>query len=200
MKVSRAQLIRIIKEELARHTVALLEKDGDVGVVDGDEDREGKEKQGKAETKPQNDPDNTSGKPKSSPPKKDQGASDKPQDKSKSPQKKEPSPKKPPTPEPQPGISAADDVDNDANGKGIGDMVVGKSILSFTPNPNSPYVPGGTELTLQFREDPNPLRILISKQGEVRYMYSGVNNNQPMDSVDAPDVSQQGAAGMMGVR
>lgn len=193
MKVTRTQLIRIIKEELARHASTLLEKD--VNVVDGDDDRSEKEKRGKAETKPQNDPDNTSGKPKTngspSPDKgKDGGDKKKPASPAASSGKpKDPagskglSLKAPPVPEPmeEPGVSAAQDTEADANGQGVGDQVVGKSILSFTANPNSPYVPGGTELTIQFMKDPNPFRILISNQGQLRYMYK---DNQPLASLD----------------
>jgi hypothetical protein len=146
MKIKKSVLLKLVKEETLKRLDKLVKEDS-AAVIDADSDNKDKDKKKKQE---------------------------KPKDKS--PKPKEKSSKEPPKPEKDqelPGVSPEQDAEADANGKGIGDQIAGMTILSFTMEPRSKVVPGAIELNLQFKESPQPLRVLISKSGQVRFLYKG---------------------------
>lgn len=67
--------------------------------------------------------------------------------------------------------SGESDLEADSKGHGIGDRISGLSVLSFTVEPEPKA--GKTELVLQFKEDPDPLRIVIHPNGDVQFAYKG---------------------------
>lgn len=192
MKVAKSVLEQIVKEEVAAHVRSLLEapkKPAD--VVDADDEKHGKEKEGgKGEEKPT--------KPSAGPkgPKQQSDA---------------PKPKKGPDPvpaqEPEDGetsggddnkdAQAADDKETeeepgeedaeDVTGGKISKELTGKTIQSITMEPESKILPGAQEVTLTFREVPDPLKILITKTGQVKFHFRGLHNTLGEDTQPAID-------------
>lgn len=170
MKIQRQKLQQIIREELRRHVRNLDE----ATIQDAQEDNKQKEDDGERE--PQKDQDSP-----------DNGASPK------SPKSKELPPDDGETEEPneQPdGDDPADDdledetdaedteeKEDDAKTK-LGDQLAGKSIQSMTQEPKSKVLPGAQEIVLTFANSTEPLRILVTKTGQVKFYYSGALHNE----------------------
>ncbi len=73
--------------------------------------------------------------------------------------------------EPQELESPEQDLEADADGQGIGDRISGLTVLSMTVEPKPKT--GKTELVLQFKQDPDPLRIIIMPTGDVMFAHKG---------------------------
>lgn len=66
--------------------------------------------------------------------------------------------------------------DDDRGGGKVSDEIVGKRVQSVTMEPKSKVVPGAQELVITFDESPDPLRVLITKTGAVKFWYRGLHN------------------------
>lgn len=151
MKISRKLLEQIIREETLNEIGRLLEEDEK--EVDGDDGK----REPKSVKKVSNDT---------------------------TPEKKEPGDEKPKElpveEEPEDDELEKDIVDSDdekeAGGK-IADEVTGKSIQSITHEPKSKLMPGSQEIVLTFREISDPLRIIVTKSGIVKFFFKGLNNS-----------------------
>jgi len=66
----------------------------------------------------------------------------------------------------------------DVTGSKLANQVAGKVIQSLTAKPKSDILPGAQEIVVQFRETPDPLRILVTKMGQVKFFYRGVLTNK----------------------
>jgi hypothetical protein len=71
-----------------------------------------------------------------------------------------------------------DDKESEKPGGDVSDGVTGKTIQSLTLEPKSKLMPGAQEIVLTFNEIPEPLKILISKAGTVKYFWRGGLHNQ----------------------
>lgn len=179
MKVSKKVLEQIVKEEVAAHVRSLLEAPKGADVVDADDEKKGKEKKG-------GKGDETPTKP-SAGPKAPKQVSDKPAPKPEKEPKDQPVGKEPDEPEEVPedpkaageGEKGEDDEVEDSDevtGGKIADQVNGKTVQSITMEPESKILPGAQEVTLTFREMPDPLKILITKSGQVKFHFRGLHN------------------------
>jgi hypothetical protein len=156
MKIKRSQLQRIVREETIRHIVGLVEA-GEHGVVDADEDN--KKKDGEQEKK--KDDDKKSNKSPSP------SAPSEPKEPKELPVDDEPSDK-----DLEADVSTPEsDLEADADGNGIGDQIQGMSVLSFTTEPKPKT--GKSEIVIQFKEDPAPLRIIVMPGGDLMFAYKG---------------------------
>jgi hypothetical protein len=54
--------------------------------------------------------------------------------------------------------------------------VQGKTLQSITASPKSKVLPGAQEIELQFDGSPDPLRILVTKAGQIRFFLKGLHN------------------------
>jgi hypothetical protein len=68
----------------------------------------------------------------------------------------------------------------------------GKTVDKISVDEDSKIMPGATEIVFTFRENPDALRILITKTGKVKYFYRGLHNSldsvvSPVPDEDAPD-------------
>jgi hypothetical protein len=175
MRMKRSELVGIIKEELSAHIRSLFEAPK-AGVVDAQDDKKSKEnkdkKDKKADPKKQEKPtpggpDKAQQKPKDEPeeePEKDVGADPADQDL-----------------EAQPDDTGDDEKAKEAetgpeDTKKVSDELVGKTIQSITANPKSKLMPGAMEIVIQFDQIPEPLKILVSKSGTVKYFFRGLHN------------------------
>ena len=186
MKIKRSVLEQIIREELASHIREMMneapkdDKDKkDFGLVDANAEKKGKEKKGgKGEEKPttpQGGAPEVKGK-KTSP-----NQADKPKDKTVG-AKELPVPKEPEAdPELEKDVAGENDPGEeedaaDITGSKIANEVSGKTIQSITMEPKSKLLPGAQEITLTFREIQDPLKILITKSGAVKFHFKGLHN------------------------
>ena len=174
MKIPKKRLEQIIREELASHLGGLLrEKEGETPDL---EDAEGDK------MKPASDhqPDNTAGKPvgkQDAAPAADD--TEVPGDDEEKPDQEDPADtdlEKQAT-----GEKGADDEEGDDEAdvedtEKVGDQLVGKTIQSITANPKSKMMPGAMEIVLQFDQIPEPLKILVTKSGQVKYYFKGLHN------------------------
>lgn len=186
MKIKRSVLEQIVKEELASYARSLVEAPKEkASVVDADDEKRAKEKEGgkgtEAPTKPQKGPE----------------------------QPKQPSKKAAPAGQEEPkelpageepeaddeldkNAASEEDAEEDAEevtGGKIADAVTGKTVQSITMEPESKILPGAQEVTLTFREIPDPLKILITKSGQVKFHFRGLHNTlgeATEPSVDSP--------------
>jgi len=68
-----------------------------------------------------------------------------------------------------------------------------KTIESISMEEDSKIMPGSTEIVVTFRENPDALRLLITKTGKVKIFYKGLHNdlNSPVEQIpgeeDEPD-------------
>ncbi|HEU5118864.1 MAG TPA: hypothetical protein VFT74_19885 [Isosphaeraceae bacterium] len=161
MKIKRSLLNKLVKEELAAYLGGLLEAPAKPGVSDAESDKKGKEK-----TKPQKEPDNTANSPKKSAPKEPdtaktpKPAGDDPADKGLEKQAA--------------GEEDIDDAEADEKSSSkIGDEVSGKTVQSLTQEPKSKVLPGAQEIVVTFDQIPDPLRILVTKAGDVKFFFRG---------------------------
>lgn len=67
--------------------------------------------------------------------------------------------------------------DEGSNEAKLGDEVVGKTVQSITMEPKSKLVAGAQELVITFSEIADPLKIIITKSGEVRFFFRGGLHN-----------------------
>lgn len=181
MKFKKSVLVQMIREELAKHAKRLLEA-GHKGpsLTDAHEDK--KDEKGdegdKKKVKPQKDPDNVAGKPKTAP--KGDPTTDKPKlDKQ--------ADAKPPA-QPIEAEPADAELDKDASGDEpeedaaevtggkIAAELTGKTVQSITMEPKSKIMPGAQEVVITFNETPDPLRILIGKSGNTKFFWRGLHN------------------------
>lgn len=164
MKIKRSELERIVKEELANHIRELTEApkdDKEPSVVDADNEKKGKEKQGDKDNK------------KPAPAKKDKAPKE-PEEPNELPAEDEPE-----DAELEKDVSDDDseeDADEVTGGK-IADDLTGKTVQSLTMDPKSKTLPGAQEIVITFREVPDPLKILITKTGQVKFYYKGLHNS-----------------------
>lgn len=73
----------------------------------------------------------------------------------------------------------------------------GKTIENITVDDESKIMPGAKEIVFSFRENPDALRILLTKTGQVKYFYRGLHNDitapvSPVPVEDAPDEEMLG--------
>jgi len=167
MKIKRSVLERIIREELANHIHEMMEaapKDKeDTEVVDASAEKKSKEKPGgKGEENPT----------------KPQGSTG----------VKQPGGNVPPevqvADEPEADDELATDVATpdeeedpaEITGGKISDEIAGKTIQSISMEPKSKLLPGAMEIAMTFREIPDPLKILITKTGQVKFHFKWLHN------------------------
>lgn len=158
MRIKRTDLERIVREELLRYVKALVE-----GT-----DKEEPEKQDAADANKEKE----AGK------KPDPKA---PDDADEPPGMEEPGGEKPEVPDEEDpsddDLAKADaEPGDDREGGKVHDEVVGKRVQAITMEPKSKILPGAQELVLTFDESPDPLRILITKTGAVKFFYRGLHD------------------------
>lgn len=174
MKIQRRLLEKIIREELVAHVAGLLhEKEGKHPGIEDAEGGTGDEEE--IAPADQGQPDNQAGKPVG---KKDAvPAGEVPGDDEEKPVGNDPADndlEKQAT-----GEEGADDEEDEAGAEDtekVSDELVGKTIQSITANPKSKLMPGAMEIVLQFDQIPEPLKILVTKSGEVKYYFRGLHN------------------------
>lgn len=189
MKVPKSMLMQVVKEEVAAHVRRLLEAPDAAKVVDADDEKKDKEKEGgKGEAKPTKPSDG---------PVQPKQQSDKPK-----------AAEKLPTQEPEEGetgdadaqdAEAKQDKDDkeapggeeedaeDVTGGKIADAIDGKTVQSVTMEPESKILPGAQEITFTFREIPDPLKILVTKTGQVKFHFRGLHNTLGEDTQPGMD-------------
>lgn len=157
MRMKRSRFVQIVKEELARHVALLAEaEDKKPEVKDADQDVPDDEGTPPAKKKTQ-DPGKTQ-KSKEPPP---------------------PAPEADPADEPLEKDAETEDEVEDAaevTGGEISDQIVGQTVQSIVMEPKSKIMPGAQEITITFNQKPDPLRILITKSGAVKFFYKGLHN------------------------
>lgn len=172
MKIKRSVLERIIKEEITAEFARLLEAPKDdkgskaPDVVDAEDEKKAGEKAG---TEKPDSSKNAKPTPKSPKPSQNQAdaapvgdlpVSDEPEADA----------------ELEQDVAGEEDAEEVTGGK-IADMITGKTVQSVTSEPKSKILPGATEITLTFREVPDPLRILVTKTGTVKFHMKGLHNS-----------------------
>lgn len=172
MKIKRSILEQMVREEFRSYVKSLFEAPKGPDVVDSesekkaDDDKEDAKKAGN-EKKPG---DQQAKNPKPAP-KKDTKAPD-----------KEEKPKDLPVgedPEADPELekdAAGEEDASDVTGGKIADEIQGKTVQSITMDPKSKTLPGAQELVLTFDQIPDPLKILILKNGQVKFFFKGLHN------------------------
>lgn len=166
MKIKRSVLEKIIREELAAHIRHLTEAPEDdrnaPDVVDAD--KQGKEKEKKAK---KDDPKKAGGT------QNDPVAPDDPKAKE-LPVADEPEADK----DLEKDVAGEKDTEDaeDVTGGKIADEITGKTIQSVTMEPKSKTLPGAQELVITFKEIPDPLKVLITKTGMVKFFFKGLHN------------------------
>lgn len=172
MKIKRSVLEKIVREELANHIKSLMEapKSKKPGMEDAEAGNEKNDKKAGDKVDP-------AVKPKKQAP---IGAG-------KSPVKKDGSPaadELPVAAEPEADADLEKDVADpaseedpeDVTGGKIADQITGKSVQSVTMEPKSKLLPGAQEVVITFKEIPEPLKILITKSGQVKFHFKGLHN------------------------
>lgn len=169
--VSRSVLQRIVFEELLRATGRLSE-----AADDEEEAPEGKKEPKLADASKGKGPVPPAGKgpsaTKTVPSQPGKPPAQKPPEKGKRPAA---APEEVPD-EPDP---ADDDIEGDGDSEGgeLNDELSGKTIQSMSMEPKSKLVAGATEIVLTFNETTDPLRIIVTKTGVVRFFYRGALHN-----------------------
>ncbi len=165
MKIRRSVLKQMIREELAGHIGGLLrEKEGEhPDTEDAESGKKDQDKDDKKALTPHKDPDNTAGKPKGDKP----GATEKPagNDPADKGLEKQAAGEEEPSDDPD----AEDDEAGPEQTDKVSDELVGKTVQSITANPKSKLMPGATEIVIQFDQIPEPLKILVTKTGAIKY-------------------------------
>lgn len=157
----RSRLEQIVKEELAAHIKALREAPDDT-LPDDDRKKPSKARKTSALEKnrqPTNDQEEKP--PTPSPAKSVEPPVD---DTSEDPSDDE--------------LAAADASDGEAEPEAgqLSTELEGKRIQSVTQEPKSQLVPGASEIVVTFAEVPDPLRIIVTKTGAVRFFYKTLIN------------------------
>lgn len=158
MKIKRSVLEKIVREELTAHIKSVLEAKGeDPEVTDAEDEKKDSEKEKKPDAKkaPEKAPEKSA--PKKSEPKELDVEKD------------------PADPELDKEEEPEEDAEDVTGGK-IADDVTGKTVQSLTMEPKSKTLPGAQEIVITFREIPDPLKILITKTGGVKFFFKGLHN------------------------
>ena len=151
MQISRERFGRIIREEFIRFIKEAEENETD--IADAEQDSNGKGAPIAADPK-------TPVKPQ---PKGGQASA---------------SPKEDPKPDPTAKgeeLAAVED-EADVTGGKISSTVVGKTIQSISLEPKSKILPGAKELVITFDQLTDPLRVLITSRGEIKFFFRGIHN------------------------
>jgi hypothetical protein len=79
----------------------------------------------------------------------------------------------------------------------VGGEIAGKTIDSITLEEDSKILPGATEVVVTFRENPDALRLLVTKTGKMKIFYKGLHNDfsSPIEQIpgaDEPDPEMGG--------
>jgi hypothetical protein len=184
MKFNTEMVERIVREEVQSHLRDLVEA-GDVSLDDAESDTSDKEKKGKEKPKLGRTPDIVKNKPADKKGPKDPGP--KPADKADTtkPDEQRPkgqakdAPKELPTQDEPEDAEIEKDVDDGERdgskkpGGKISSEVTGKTVQSITMSPKSKILPGAQEIELQFKEMSDPLKIMITKTGAVKFFFRG---------------------------
>ena len=174
MKIKKTELVKIIREELASHIKSLMEAPGDENDEGEPVKTKKPSKTPKAPVPQKVEPNKTDDKPvkapgKVAPPEK-AGSKvdlDKDQEPPEQPIEKDPSDDE---------LEKDSEDEEDVTGGEIAKEVTGKTIQSITMSPKSKIMPGAIEVTLTFAQMPEPLRILVSKSGDVKFYHKGLHN------------------------
>lgn len=178
MKIPRVLLEKMIREELAKHVKDLVESGpGDHRIMDAQEEKSDEEK---PEKKGPGRPPGSKNKPKLEPNKEpdNKGEKGKPDRSIGSPDQKPPE-------QPAEEDPADDELDDEETGEEdadevtggeIADELAGKTVQSITMEPKSKIMPGAQEIVITFSQITDPLRILVSKSGGVKFYFKGLHN------------------------
>lgn len=155
MKIKKSVLERIVKEEFTKHIMSLL---GEAETVNAGDDLSDKEK--KAEKPAGTASQNQKSKPAAPEPEQDIGA-----DEADS--------------EIEQDVNGDSDEDAaDVTGSPLSKEIENKTVQSLTMQPKSKILPGAQEIEIQFSNSPDPLKILVSKTGAVKFFYKSVLRNK----------------------
>ena len=167
MKVSRKLFERVFREELIRHIGLLREAEGDTEQPAPDEDPQATRPKGKGTGKV---PAKATKEPGRGAPKTAKGE---PPQISPEPA---PAPETPPVSEPEaepdPVDPAAEEGDEEPDATPGGDvnrLVAGKTVQSVSIEPKSKLLPGAKEVTLTWNETPEPMKILVTATGQIKF-------------------------------
>lgn len=157
----RSRLEQIVKEELAAHIKALREAPDDT-LPDDDRKKPSKARKTSALEKNRQPTNDQEEKPPTPPPAK--SVEPPVDDTSEDPSDDE--------------LAAADASDGEAEPEAgqLSTELEGKRIQSVTQEPKSQLVPGASEIVVTFAEVPDPLRIIVTKTGAVRFFYKTLIN------------------------
>lgn len=171
MKMKRSVLVGIVKEELARHLMELQAKPDD----DPEFDASKKPGAHKGHKEPSGDkvPEKPKGKESSKAPAPKKGPE--------LPPTEEPPDEKPEVPDEEDPADEEmpDDTGDDEQTGGVSDQVIGKTVQALTIEPKSKLLPGAKEIVVSFKETPDPLRILLTPTGQVKFVYRGKLSDIP---------------------
>lgn len=169
MQIKRSVLEKMIREEFQSYLSQLFEGPNEPSVVDGDasnkesdkKKKDEKDKKPAADAKPAGKPavksaPKAAGKPAELPVGEDPEAD----------------------PELDKDVAGADDTENaeEVTGGKIADQITGKTVQSITMEPKSKTLPGAQELVITFKEIPDPLKVLLTKTGQVKFFFKGLHN------------------------
>jgi hypothetical protein len=76
------------------------------------------------------------------------------------------------------GEPDGDEGDDDRSG-GLNRELDGKSFQSVSVDPKSKLVPGAKEVVVTFGDTPDPLRIVVTQSGEVKFFFRGSLHDLP---------------------
>lgn len=157
MKIDKDTLFRIIREETAKHIKALTEAEGKEPEVDD-------------ASKPEA-PEAKKDKPKSK--------EEKPAPKSKAPEAASDQ-DVPASPDDEKIEKDVTDPEHneEAEQSRIQQELEGKAIQGISFEPKSKVLPGAKEVVITFSNSTDPLKILISKSGEVKYFFKNALHNK----------------------
>lgn len=173
MKIKRSILEQMIREEFRSYVKSLVEAPKGPDIVDSEsekkagDDKEDAKKAGK-EKKP-GDQQAKSPKPA---PKKDAKAPDKEEKPAELPVGEDPAADA----ELEKDAAGEKEDASEVTGGKIADEIQGKTVQSITMEPKSKTLPGAQELILTFNEIPDPLKILVTKSGQVKFFFRGLHN------------------------
>jgi hypothetical protein len=179
MKIQKSRLREIIREELAKRCLALLEAPKEkASVADAEDDNRDKDDREKDDdSKGKRGP----GRPPKADPAKDQKATPPATPDAGDGDDEEEGPgHEPPSDKLGPGSGGSDKDQETAADVGTGGELSkdleGKTVQSITMEPKSKILPGAQEITITFSQIPEPLRILVTKQGKVSFYHKGLHN------------------------
>lgn len=183
MKIKRSVLERLTREAVIEHLKNLLEAPG-AEVADAHQDKKEKEEKGGKGEKQKLQPssktatDKVAKKPENDPKGKGQGDPKKTVAPGSAP-KDLPATEDPADDELDKDVAEpSDEEDIDAPKSKISDELEGKTIQSVTMEPKSKILPGAMEIVLSFKETADPLRVLVTKSGGVKFHFKGALHNQ----------------------